>query len=85
MAHEWFHAFDHYLARLDGKVPSTKETNDRGDTVYKKFGGGRDFVRGRGPSEVGVVTVSCQLMRASVMDLVLIVLICLVALGLCVW
>ena len=45
----------------------------------------RDFLRGRGPSEVSVVTVSCQLMRASVLDLVLIVLICLVAFGLCVW
>lgn len=34
LAHEWFHAFDHYLGRLDTKASSVKEKNDRGDAVY---------------------------------------------------
>jgi hypothetical protein len=34
LAHEWMHAFDHYLGRQDGKASSKKITNDRGDTVF---------------------------------------------------
>lgn len=34
LAHEWMHAFDHYLARLDEKAKSEKTTNKRGDSVY---------------------------------------------------
>ena len=33
LAHEWFHALDHYLSRLDGKAFSTFTTNERGDRV----------------------------------------------------
>ncbi len=36
LAHEWFHAFDHYLGRLDGKAETEKITNSRGDSVYKR-------------------------------------------------
>jgi hypothetical protein len=35
LAHEWFHAFDHYLARQDTKASSEKITNERGDQVFK--------------------------------------------------
>ncbi|RJO61612.1 hypothetical protein C4544_02240, partial [candidate division WS5 bacterium] len=38
LAHEWMHAFDHYLGRLDTKAPSEKITNKRGDLVYKTSG-----------------------------------------------
>ena len=34
LAHEWMHALDHYLARLDSKAPSGREKNKRGDMVY---------------------------------------------------
>ncbi len=34
LAHEWFHAFDHYLGRLDTKATSEKTTNKRGDLTY---------------------------------------------------
>jgi hypothetical protein len=40
LAHEWFHALDHYLGRLDGKATSEKEQNKRGDQVYKTRGTG---------------------------------------------
>lgn len=36
LAHEWMHAFDHYLARKDGKASSAKQKNERGDLVYPK-------------------------------------------------
>jgi hypothetical protein len=36
LAHEWMHAFDHYLARLDTKASSEKIPNKRGDLVYKQ-------------------------------------------------
>jgi hypothetical protein len=36
LAHEFMHAFDHYLARLDTKASSEKVVNKRGDLVYKK-------------------------------------------------
>ncbi len=35
LAHEWFHALDHYFARQDGKASSEKETNKLGDQVFK--------------------------------------------------
>ena len=35
LAHEWWHAMDHYLARKAGKSSSEKITNNRGDTVFK--------------------------------------------------
>ncbi len=35
LAHEWFHALDHYLARQDTKASSEKVKNERGDLVYK--------------------------------------------------
>jgi hypothetical protein len=34
LAHEWFHALDHYLARQDTKAKSEKVANERGDMVY---------------------------------------------------
>lgn len=42
LAHEWFHALDHYLARLDNAAPRGFTTNERGDRVRivsKKAGG----------------------------------------------
>jgi hypothetical protein len=38
LAHEWFHAFDHYLARLDSKASGSREANDTGDLTYKNRG-----------------------------------------------
>jgi hypothetical protein len=38
LAHEWFHAFDHYLARLDSKASGSREANDTGDLTYKTRG-----------------------------------------------
>ena len=35
LAHEFFHALDHYLGRQDGKASSVKAPNDRGDLVYQ--------------------------------------------------
>lgn len=35
LAHEWFHAADHYFGRQDTKASSEKEKNSRGDLVYK--------------------------------------------------
>jgi len=46
LAHEWFHAFDHYLGRLDGKASSEKEQNKRGDQVYKTKGTGDNLSHG---------------------------------------
>ena len=34
LAHEWMHALDHYLARMDTKASSEKTANERGDMVY---------------------------------------------------
>ncbi|NCN39858.1 hypothetical protein GW916_01280, partial [bacterium] len=34
LAHEWFHALDHYLARSDGKAPSERKKNPAGNMVY---------------------------------------------------
>ncbi|MGB4062536.1 MAG: PLxRFG domain-containing protein [Azonexus sp.] len=38
LAHEWFHAADHYFGRQDGKAKSVKEQNKRGDLVYPTDG-----------------------------------------------
>ena len=35
LAHEWFHAMDHYFARQDTKASSEKAPNERGDMVFK--------------------------------------------------
>lgn len=35
LAHEWFHAADHYFGRQDTKASSEKEKNERGDLVFK--------------------------------------------------
>lgn len=34
LAHEWFHALDHYLARQDTKAKSERKPNARGDMTY---------------------------------------------------
>lgn len=34
LAHEWFHALDHYLARQDGKASREREPNKRGDLTF---------------------------------------------------
>jgi len=36
LAHEWFHSFDHYLARIDTKATSNKTANKRGDLTYPR-------------------------------------------------
>jgi hypothetical protein len=38
LAHEWFHALDHYLGRQDTKASSEKETDKKGNLVYKSKG-----------------------------------------------
>lgn len=43
LAHEWFHALDHYFARLDGKVSGEKVKNASGDLVYKQGKSGAPF------------------------------------------
>lgn len=40
LAHEWFHAADHYFGRQDGKASSEKIQNKRGDTVFDTDGTG---------------------------------------------
>lgn len=40
LAHEWFHAADHYFGRQDGKASSEKIQNKRGDTVFDSDGTG---------------------------------------------
>lgn len=49
LAHEWLHALDHYLARLDTKASSAKEKNERGDFVFKDQGNTYLF-QSHGPS-----------------------------------
>ncbi len=44
LAHEWFHALDHYLGRQDTKASSERVQNERGDTVFKASGREGDFV-----------------------------------------
>jgi len=43
LGHEWMHAFDHYLARLDTKASSEKKPNERGDMVYNRSANKIDF------------------------------------------
>ncbi|MGO9014669.1 MAG: LPD1 domain-containing protein [Dissulfurispiraceae bacterium] len=49
LSHEWMHAFDHYLARVDTKATSEKTVNKRGDPVYKESSKRYDF-QSHGPS-----------------------------------
>ncbi|BAH75983.1 PLxRFG domain-containing protein [Solidesulfovibrio magneticus] len=45
LAHEWFHALDHYLARQDTKASSEKVENKRGDQVFAASSStGQDFL-----------------------------------------
>jgi len=44
LAHEWFHALDHYLGRLDAKAESEKEKNERGDLVYPTSMPSKDYL-----------------------------------------
>lgn len=44
LAHEWWHALDHYLGRQDGKAPSERVTNERGDKVFGTKGRENDYV-----------------------------------------
>ena len=43
LAHEWFHAADHYFGRQDTKASSEKEKNERGDLVYKAKTPSQDY------------------------------------------
>jgi diguanylate cyclase (GGDEF)-like protein len=38
LAHEWFHAFDHYMARIDTKATSERVPSSEGGMVYKTTG-----------------------------------------------
>jgi hypothetical protein len=45
LAHEWFHALDHYLGRQDTKASSEKVENKRGDQVFAaSTSTGQDFL-----------------------------------------
>lgn len=44
LAHEYFHALDHYFARKDTKASSGKIKNERGDSVYKISSTRMDFL-----------------------------------------
>jgi DUF2075 family protein len=44
LAHEWWHGFDHYLGRQDGKSVATRVRNKRGDLVFAAKPGGGDYV-----------------------------------------
>lgn len=43
LAHEIFHAMDHYFARLDTKAKSEKVKNERGDLVFPASSRGNDY------------------------------------------
>lgn len=43
LAHEWWHAIDHYLGRQDGKASSKKVKNERGDQVFAAKGRPDDY------------------------------------------
>lgn len=43
LAHEWWHAFDHYLGRQDGKAKKDKITNERGDQVFDAQDPSKDY------------------------------------------
>lgn len=49
LGHEWLHALDHYLGRLDTKAKSEKTANARGDMVYPA-GTSRDDMLSHGAS-----------------------------------
>lgn len=45
LAHEWFHALDHYLGRQDTKAAAERVANSRGDLVYPaRIASGSDMV-----------------------------------------
>lgn len=43
LAHEWWHAFDHYLGRQDGRASRDKITNERGDAVFDAKDPSKDY------------------------------------------
>jgi hypothetical protein len=49
LAHEWMHAFDHYLARLDTKAKPERVANAEGHKVFEAGGPGTDYIT-HGPS-----------------------------------
>ncbi|HUU53224.1 MAG TPA: LPD1 domain-containing protein, partial [Candidatus Bathyarchaeia archaeon] len=67
LAHEWFHALDHYLARQDTKASSEKETNKRGDLVYKT-GRNREDFQSHGKSYKSKVRPELQAAYGNVVD-----------------
>jgi hypothetical protein len=54
LAHEWWHAVDHYFARQDGIATSEKTANQRGDMTYdpKKSSMATEELRRGGASQV---------------------------------
>lgn len=54
LAHEWFHALDHYFGRQDGKTPAQRVANDKGDKVFKAHGAEGDMVSHGFSRESGV-------------------------------
>lgn len=44
LAHEWFHALDHYLGRQDGKAARERQMNKEGHLVYASKGREGDYV-----------------------------------------
>jgi hypothetical protein len=44
LAHEWFHALDHYLGRQDGKAFATRKPNKEGHMAYESRGREGDYV-----------------------------------------
>ena len=43
LAHEWFHALDHYLGRLDGKASAERVSNDAGNLAFQAKGRDGDY------------------------------------------
>jgi len=43
LAHEWFHATDHYFARLDTKAKAAKTDAEKGTPIYDPQGPERDY------------------------------------------
>ncbi|MEQ9131109.1 MAG: LPD1 domain-containing protein [Salinisphaeraceae bacterium] len=46
LAHEWFHAMDHYLARQDGRANPRREDAAEGEPIYQAKDVSRDFQSG---------------------------------------
>lgn len=44
LAHEWMHALDHYLGRLDTKAKAERVPNERGDLVYPAKTPSQDYL-----------------------------------------